>query len=156
MTFSSLPWLLWCSPAFCWLSLPHCLLLLCLLSTEPQVPFCRAALQPDRSQPLLCSWIMFSHVQDLIFVELHKVLVSPLFRFIQVFLQGGCPFWSVNFPTCFGVFIRLCCATLGPIVQVTYEELNSIGPNIDSWRPHLWQVSSFRRSCLLPPSECSL
>lgn len=103
---------------------------------------------------LCCSPGLCSRVQDLMFVELHEV-VSPLFQLIQVFLQGGCPFWTVNFPTWFGVFIRLC-VTLGPIVQVTYEKLNSIGPNIYSWSPHSWQVSSFTGSCFSAPSECSL
>lgn len=54
-------------------------LLLSLLSTCifrcPQVPFHRAALQPGKSQPVLYSWITFSHIQDLIFVLVEIYMV---------------------------------------------------------------------------------
>ncbi|XP_075584354.1 uncharacterized protein C12orf50 homolog [Pelecanus crispus] len=63
-------------------------------------------------------------VQDLTFdfVELHKVLVTPLFQAIQVFLQGDSPFQSVCFPTQFGIINKLHQGTLDPIVQITYED----------------------------------
>lgn len=68
---------------------------------------------------------MFSHVQDLtfVFVELHKVLVSPLFWPIQVFLQGGSPFPSVHFPTQFGIIGTLYQGTLHPTLQITSEDI---------------------------------
>lgn len=46
------------------------------------------------------SWIMFSHIQDLVlvFAEPAKALISPLFQPIQNFLQGGSPFFRLTSP----------------------------------------------------------
>lgn len=48
---------------------------------EPQVPFSKAVLQPHRSRPALCTWVLLSQVQDfaLAFAKLRTVLSSPLF-----------------------------------------------------------------------------
>ncbi|GAB0187163.1 cAMP-dependent protein kinase inhibitor alpha [Grus japonensis] len=91
---------------------------------DHQVLFHKAALKPDGPQPVLHSWIMFSQVQDLtlVLVELHKVLVSPLFQPIQIFLQGGSPFRSVHFLTRFRIISKLHQGTLDPIIQITYED----------------------------------
>ncbi|KAK4825412.1 hypothetical protein QYF61_027178 [Mycteria americana] len=94
-----------------------------------QVPFHKAAPQPGRPQVVLHSWIMFSQVQDftLVLIEPHKVLVSPLFQPIQVFLQGGSPFRSVHFSTQFGIISKLHQGTLDPITQITYEDIKQRG-----------------------------
>lgn len=77
-----------------------------------------------RSQPVLCSLIKFSQMQDLtlVFVEFPNVLVNPLFQPIQAFLQGGSPFWSVYFPTQFNIIGKLCQGTLDHIIQITSED----------------------------------
>lgn len=75
-------------------------------------------------QPVLLSWIMFFHVQDLTFVliELHKVLVSLIFQPVQVLLQGVSPFQSVLCPTQFGITDKVYPGTLDPIIQTTDED----------------------------------
>lgn len=48
-------------------------------------------------------------MQDLTFVlvEVHKVLASPFFQPIQVFLQDISPFQRIHFPTQFGDIDKL-------------------------------------------------
>ncbi|GAB0186062.1 mitochondrial enolase superfamily member 1 [Grus japonensis] len=92
---------------------------------ELVVPFHRAVLQPRGPQSMLHSWVMFSQVQDLTLVlaELHKVLVSPLYQPIEVFLQGGSSLRSIYFPTQFGIIRKLHQGALDPIIQITYEDI---------------------------------
>jgi len=84
---------------------------------------------------MLHSWIIFSQVPDLIsiFAELQKVLASPLFQPVQVFLQGGSPLQSVYLPTWFGIIGKLYQGTLDPVIQITEEKLNSVGHTIVLW-----------------------
>lgn len=83
----------------------------------PQAPSHRAALKLSRFQPVLCSWIILSWVQilTLVLVELHNVLISPLFQLIQVFLQGGSPFPSIHFLRQFVTIAKFHQDTLDPI-----------------------------------------
>lgn len=92
---------------------------------DPQDPFHWAAPQLGRSQLVLHLWIMFYQVQDLMLVlaGLHTVLVRPIFQSLLIFLQGDSPFWSVHFPTQFGIIGKLCQCTLDPILQTTYQSL---------------------------------
>lgn len=100
---------------------------------EPQVPCHRAGSQPDRSSPVLHSWIVFSQVQILVLVELHKVLGSHSSSLSRSSCRVGLPPKVFTFPLSLvfsANFIRI---HLIPSSRPLMKILNRHGPYIDPW-----------------------
>lgn len=91
-----------------------------------------------------------------VFVEFHKVSVSPLFQLVQVFLQGSTPFQSIHFSIQFGITGKLCQGVFDPIIWITRGDIKSPGPSTDPWGSPLVTGCQLKRNCLLPHPGCCL
>ena len=98
----------------------------------PQVLLRRAALNPFIPQPVLILGVALTQVQDLALglVEPHEVHMGPLFRLVQVPLDGIPSLGHVNRTTQLGVIHKLAEGALDPTMSLM-KILNSTGPNAD-------------------------
>lgn len=109
-------------------------LLTCAHLVVHQVTFSKAAPQPHRSQPILGSLVSSSQVQHfvLVFIKLHKIVASPLFQPIQIFLLDASHFWGMHFTIQFGVICKLGKDAVNLIIQVIYGDIEQRGAQYES------------------------
>ncbi|KAK4828118.1 hypothetical protein QYF61_023916 [Mycteria americana] len=91
----------------------------------PQVLLHRDALKPFISQPVLILGVALTQVQDLALglVEPHEVHMGPLFKLVQVPLDGIPSLGHVNHTIQLGVVCKLAEGALDPTVYVIDEDI---------------------------------
>ncbi|KAK4811354.1 LOW QUALITY PROTEIN: hypothetical protein QYF61_027583 [Mycteria americana] len=98
------------------------------VNQHPQVPFCRAALQPLLSQSILVSSVTPSQVQNLAFVliKFHAIDDCPMLQSIP--LQGLLPLKRVNSTSQIGIISKLADGAFNPCIQIVDKNIEQDWP----------------------------
>ncbi|GAB0208543.1 macrophage immunometabolism regulator [Grus japonensis] len=97
---------------------------------HPQIPFCRAALQPLLSQSMLVSGITPSQVLNLAFVlvKFHAIDDCPMLQSIQIPLQGPSSLERVNSTSQFSIVSKLANGAFNSCIQITDKNIEQNWP----------------------------
>ena len=92
---------------------------------HPQIPFCRAALQPLLSQSVLVPGVTLSQMQNLTFVlvKFHAIDDCPMLQSIQVPLQGLLSLRRVNSTSQFGIVSKLANGAFNSCMQIIDQNI---------------------------------